>query len=194
MRRLLIVLAVLAVLAAGLLAALVIHRLQQAKDVRGSSTSEFTLTTTPHEAAAAAAKVPWPMYGFDATRDALGRSRAAAAVPHGLALRRRQPRRVPAVDRLRAPLLLDERRPLRRDQHEDRQARVEGRPAPLRRRVARDRPARARHGLRRVPQQAAVQRRERRPRERRDGRRVLRRPREDPLAARRSARRRARRS
>jgi outer membrane protein assembly factor BamB len=46
----------------------VIHRLQQGKDVRGSSTAEFTLTTAPQQPPPAAAKVPWPMYGFDATR------------------------------------------------------------------------------------------------------------------------------
>jgi outer membrane protein assembly factor BamB len=67
-RRLFIALAVLAVLVGGLLAAFVILRAQQAKDVRGSSTAEFTLTTTTQKPPPAAAKVPWPMYGFDATR------------------------------------------------------------------------------------------------------------------------------
>ena len=68
MRRFFIALAVLALLAGGLLAAFVIHRLQQGKDVRGSSTAEFTLTTAPPQPPPAAAKVPWPTYGFDATR------------------------------------------------------------------------------------------------------------------------------
>jgi outer membrane protein assembly factor BamB len=67
-RRIFIALAVLVLLAAGVIGALVIHRVQQARDVRGSSTSEFTLTTTPEKPPPAAAKVPWPMYGFDATR------------------------------------------------------------------------------------------------------------------------------
>ena len=67
MRRLVIAIAVLVVLAGGILAAFVIHRLQQAKDVRGSST-EYTLPTAPQKPPPARAKVPWPMYGFDATR------------------------------------------------------------------------------------------------------------------------------
>lgn len=68
MRRFFIALAVLALLAAGALTALVIHRVQQAKDVRGSSTAEFTLTAAPQKPPPARAKVLWPMYGFDATR------------------------------------------------------------------------------------------------------------------------------
>lgn len=68
MRRPFIALAVLALLVAGILAAFLIHRLQQAKDVRGSSTAEFTLTTVPPKPPPAAAKVPWPTNGFDATR------------------------------------------------------------------------------------------------------------------------------
>jgi outer membrane protein assembly factor BamB len=67
-RRLVIVLAALAVLVAGLLVALVIHRMHQAADVRGSSTVEFTTAPQPQPAPPAGAKVPWPMYGFDATR------------------------------------------------------------------------------------------------------------------------------
>ena len=65
MRRLIILLAALAVLIAGVLAAFVIHRLQQGHDVRGSSTAEFTLTRERHPLPA---KIPWPTYGFDATR------------------------------------------------------------------------------------------------------------------------------
>jgi len=64
MRRALIVLAGIAVLAGGILAAVVIHRLHQGRDVRGSST-EFTLggrtERTPRH-------IPWPTYGLDATR------------------------------------------------------------------------------------------------------------------------------
>jgi outer membrane protein assembly factor BamB len=66
-RRLLIVLALISVLVAGLLAGLVIYRVQQAKDVRGSSTAEFH-PTKPPKPPPAEAKVPWPMYGFDAAR------------------------------------------------------------------------------------------------------------------------------
>jgi outer membrane protein assembly factor BamB len=66
-RRLLIVLAAIAVLVAGLLAGLVIYRVHQARDVRGSSTLEFH-STKPPKPPPAAAKVPWPMYGLDATR------------------------------------------------------------------------------------------------------------------------------
>ncbi|HEX7524831.1 MAG TPA: PQQ-binding-like beta-propeller repeat protein [Gaiellaceae bacterium] len=68
MRRLFIALAVLALLVGGILAAFVIRRMQEAKDVRGSSTAEFTFTTTPQRPPPAAAKVQWPTYGFDATR------------------------------------------------------------------------------------------------------------------------------
>jgi len=67
-RRLFIALVVLAVLVGGLLAGLVIHRLQQAKDVRGSSTVEYTPSTATPKPPPAAAKVPWPTYGFSATR------------------------------------------------------------------------------------------------------------------------------
>src|SRR5216110_2426682 len=66
MRRLLIVLAVVAVLAAAFVAALVIHRLQQEHDVRGSSTVEFT--TTRERPVRQPLTIPWPEYGFDATR------------------------------------------------------------------------------------------------------------------------------
>jgi outer membrane protein assembly factor BamB len=66
-RRFLIALGVLVVLAAGIVAALVIHRLHEARDVRGSSTVEFTTTPQPPPPPAAA-KVPWPMYGFGPTR------------------------------------------------------------------------------------------------------------------------------
>ncbi len=66
MRRVVMVLAGLAVLAGGVLAAVVIHRLQEGHDVRGSSTAEFTLPrgTGPRPSR----RVPWPTYGFDATR------------------------------------------------------------------------------------------------------------------------------
>jgi outer membrane protein assembly factor BamB len=59
---------VLVLLIAGVVAGLLIERGRQAKDVRGSSTAEFTLTTTPQKPPPPAAKVQWPMYGFDPTR------------------------------------------------------------------------------------------------------------------------------
>jgi outer membrane protein assembly factor BamB len=66
MRRVLIVLAGIAVLVAGVVAAILIHRLQGQGDIRGSSTEEFTLST-PHEPPPPLG-IPWPQYGFDATR------------------------------------------------------------------------------------------------------------------------------
>jgi outer membrane protein assembly factor BamB len=65
-RRLIILLAALAVLVTGILAAVVIHRLQQGRDVRGSSTAEFTLTRAAPKPQPA--KVSWPTYGYDAAR------------------------------------------------------------------------------------------------------------------------------
>src|SRR5581483_10347259 len=67
MRRLIVVLAVAAVLVAGVVAAIVIHRLQSQPDIRGSSTEEFTLPTTT--AAPKPPSVPgiqWSQYGYDA--------------------------------------------------------------------------------------------------------------------------------
>jgi outer membrane protein assembly factor BamB len=66
-RRLLVVLAVIAVLVVGVAAVVVIRRLQGEGNIRGSSTEEFTISTTP--AKAPPLGVPWPQYGFDATRD-----------------------------------------------------------------------------------------------------------------------------
>ena len=65
MRRLVIALAVLAVLLAGAVAAYVIHRLQGEGNIRGSST-EFTPSTAPPKPQQAA--IPWPQYGYDADR------------------------------------------------------------------------------------------------------------------------------
>lgn len=65
-RRLIIVLAGLAVLAAGAIVAFVVHRLQEAKNVRGSSTVEY-VTSAPRPAALPP-KVQWPTYGFAADR------------------------------------------------------------------------------------------------------------------------------
>ena len=66
MRRLLVVLAVLALLVAGALAAFVIHRLHEGRNIRGSSSVEFVGTeVTPTRLPA---KVPWPEYGLTAAR------------------------------------------------------------------------------------------------------------------------------
>jgi outer membrane protein assembly factor BamB len=65
MRRLLKGLAVLAVVLAGAVTAIVIHRLQGEKDIRGSST-EFV--TTPQKATPLPRNISWPEYGFEGTR------------------------------------------------------------------------------------------------------------------------------
>ena len=65
MRRLILVLAGLAVLAGGLLAAFVVHRLREGGNVRGSSTVEYHPATTVERPPASAKGVQWPTYGFD---------------------------------------------------------------------------------------------------------------------------------
>ena len=69
MRRPLVVLAAIAVLLAGAIAAVVIYRLHGTGNIRGSSTQEFTLPTTTARPAPPPLHVSWPQYGFDATRD-----------------------------------------------------------------------------------------------------------------------------
>src|SRR5438477_1902994 len=69
MRRLIVVLAAVSVLRAGAIAAVVIYRLHQEGNIRGSSTEEFTLPTTTAKPPATPLHVSWPQYGFDATRD-----------------------------------------------------------------------------------------------------------------------------
>ncbi len=66
MRRLLKGLAVLAVLLAGSATAVVIHRVQGDKDVRGSSTVEFTPTI--EKAEPLPTNIAWPTYGFENNR------------------------------------------------------------------------------------------------------------------------------
>jgi outer membrane protein assembly factor BamB len=66
MRRLLKILAALAVLAGGVVTAVVIHRLQSGQDIKGSSTVEFETTTVA--AAPLPKNIAWPQYGFEATR------------------------------------------------------------------------------------------------------------------------------
>jgi outer membrane protein assembly factor BamB len=67
-RRPVLVLLVLAVLGAGVLAGLVLYRVHQSGDIRGSSTKEFTYTTTPQRPPVPHEGISWPMYGFDAAR------------------------------------------------------------------------------------------------------------------------------
>jgi outer membrane protein assembly factor BamB len=65
MRRLIVVLAVLALIAGGAVAAFVVHRLHEGRNVRGSSTVDFVTTETP---AALSARTPWPQYGLTPER------------------------------------------------------------------------------------------------------------------------------
>jgi outer membrane protein assembly factor BamB len=69
MRRVLVVLLGILVLLAGGIAAVVVYRLHQEGNIRGSSTEEFTLPTTTAKPVATPLHVSWPQYGFDATRD-----------------------------------------------------------------------------------------------------------------------------
>ena len=69
MRRPLVVLAAIAVLLAAGIAAIVIFRLHQPGNIRGSSTEEFTLPTTTAKPTPPPLHISWPQYGFDATRD-----------------------------------------------------------------------------------------------------------------------------
>ena len=66
MRRLLKGLAVLAVLLAGAVTAVVIHRLQGEKDVKGSSSVEFVTSTVRAEPLPT--NIAWPEYGFQDPR------------------------------------------------------------------------------------------------------------------------------
>jgi len=66
MRRLIVVLAVLALLLGGAVAAFVIHRLQEGRNVRGSSTVEFV--TTESSAPSLSTRTPWPQYGLTPER------------------------------------------------------------------------------------------------------------------------------
>src|SRR5262249_49992227 len=68
MRRALIVLAVLAVLVAGLVAAIVVHRLREERNVRGSSSVEFTVPVVPAPRPVEGLRIEWPQYGFEAAR------------------------------------------------------------------------------------------------------------------------------
>jgi outer membrane protein assembly factor BamB len=65
-RRVLIVLAGVAVLLGGVLAAFVIHRLNESGNERGSTTTEYV--TTPQRVASPPATTPWPTYGLTPSR------------------------------------------------------------------------------------------------------------------------------
>jgi len=65
-RRLIVLLAVIALVLGGVLAAFVIHRVHEGRNIRGSSTAEFVPTEPP--ARPASAKVPWPQYGLTPER------------------------------------------------------------------------------------------------------------------------------
>jgi outer membrane protein assembly factor BamB len=66
-RRPLVVLAAAVVLAAGLAAAYVVHRLDRPADERGSTSTEYVAAEKP-VAAAPEADVPWPTYGLTPAR------------------------------------------------------------------------------------------------------------------------------
>jgi outer membrane protein assembly factor BamB len=69
MKKALIALAAVAVLAAAVLGGFVLYREHQSRDVRGSPTEEFGTTQQPTPPPRpATVKIPWPMYGFDAAR------------------------------------------------------------------------------------------------------------------------------
>jgi outer membrane protein assembly factor BamB len=69
MKRLLLGLAAVAVVAAAALGGFVLYREHQSRDVHGSSTEEFVTTAEPKPPPPpTAVKIPWPMYGFDAAR------------------------------------------------------------------------------------------------------------------------------
>jgi outer membrane protein assembly factor BamB len=64
MRRLLIILAAVAVLLGGAVAAVVIHRLHQGRDIVGSPTVEFTQTVAAIPPPLRRAAIVWPQYGL----------------------------------------------------------------------------------------------------------------------------------
>ena len=68
MRRLILVLAGLAVLAAGLVAAFVVHRLRESGNIVGSPTIEYHPTTTTAVEPKPPLGIQWPMYGLDEAR------------------------------------------------------------------------------------------------------------------------------
>lgn len=68
-KRILLVLAFAAILAAGAILAVVLVKQRAARDVQGSSTEEFVVTQAPKPKPPPAPGIEWPTYGFAATRD-----------------------------------------------------------------------------------------------------------------------------
>ena len=68
MKKLLLGLVVVALLAAGLGAAYYFYKRDQAGDIRGSSTREFVTTDVPEKPVEHAKGIDWPMYGYDQQR------------------------------------------------------------------------------------------------------------------------------
>jgi outer membrane protein assembly factor BamB len=68
-KRLLIVLALAVLIAAGAILAVLLVKQRAARDVQGSSTEEFVTTDAPQPKPPPLPGVEWPMYGFAATRD-----------------------------------------------------------------------------------------------------------------------------
>lgn len=68
MRRVLLVAAGVVVLVAAGLAAFALYKRHQGRNIRGSSTQEFVTTQAAPKTPAPTAKIRWPMYRFDPTR------------------------------------------------------------------------------------------------------------------------------
>ena len=85
MRRLLIAFIVCALLVIGVIAAVVIHRLQGEGNIRGSSTVEYVPTAPAPKPPPLG--TPWPQYGFDETRD------RSVQLPRSVSRARAAPRR-----------------------------------------------------------------------------------------------------
>ena len=129
--------------------------------MRGSSTVEFVETAEPEDEPVASPPpgqrgpgVVWADIRLRQRAAARRAVRPAAALPAHLDVRRPQPARVPALDRLRPHLLHEQLGRALRRQREDRQARLALRVRPLRRR---DAGAREPHRLPVLHEQASVQ-------------------------------------
>ncbi len=68
-RRLLVLAAAIALVAAGVAVAYVLAKQRAGRDVAGSSTKEFVTTAAPKPRPPATPGIVWPTYGFDNTRD-----------------------------------------------------------------------------------------------------------------------------
>jgi outer membrane protein assembly factor BamB len=74
-KRLILGLGALVVLVAGGVAAYVLYKRHQARDIRGSSTIEFVTTAGPTQGEKEHRGIQWPMYGFDERRTHFGPSK-----------------------------------------------------------------------------------------------------------------------